>query len=118
LTPTRRTFLLLPALGLLPNSTQSKISIPDRLPVTRILLGGDVMLSRYVGSLARLREDPASPLRDVAHLLSSADIAFVNLEAPFSDRGRTVEAGMVFKAEPENDPGVASSRNRYCIHRQ
>ena len=101
MTPTRRTFLLLPALGLLPNRTQSKISIPDRLPVTRILLGGDVMLSRFVGSLARLREDPASPLRDVADLLSSADIAFVNLEAPFSDRGRTVEAGMVFKAEPE-----------------
>jgi gamma-polyglutamate biosynthesis protein CapA len=101
LTPTRRTFLLLPALGLLPNRTQSKISIPDRLPVTRILLGGDVMLSRHVGALARRREDPASPLRDVADLLSSADIAFVNLEAPFSDRGRTVEAGMVFKAEPE-----------------
>jgi gamma-polyglutamate biosynthesis protein CapA len=101
LTPTRRTFLLLPALGLLPNRTQSKISIPDRLPITRILLGGDVTLSRFVGSLARLREDPASPLRDVADLLSSADIAFVNLEAPFSDRGRTVEAGMVFKAEPE-----------------
>jgi poly-gamma-glutamate synthesis protein (capsule biosynthesis protein) len=94
-------FLLLPALGLLPNRTQSKISIPDRLPVTRILLGGDVMLSRHVGALARRREDPASPLRDVADLLSSADIAFVNLEAPFSDRGRTVEAGMVFKAEPE-----------------
>jgi poly-gamma-glutamate synthesis protein (capsule biosynthesis protein) len=101
LTPTRRMFLLLPALGLLPNRTQSKISIPDRLPVTRILLGGDVMLSRHVGALARRREDPASPLRDVADLLSSADIAFVNLEAPFSDRGRTVDAGMVFKAEPE-----------------
>jgi poly-gamma-glutamate synthesis protein (capsule biosynthesis protein) len=88
-------------LGLLPNRTQSKISIPERLPVTRILLGGDVMLSRHVGALARRREDPASPLRDVADLLSSADIAFVNLEAPFSDRGRAVEAGMVFKAEPD-----------------
>lgn len=59
------------------------------------------MLSRYVGALARQRDDPASPLRDVSDLFSSADIAFVNLEAPFSDRGRKVEAGMVFKAEPE-----------------
>jgi poly-gamma-glutamate synthesis protein (capsule biosynthesis protein) len=66
-----------------------------------MLLGGDVMLSRYVGALARRRDDPASPLRDVADLFSSADIAFVNLEAPFSDRGRKVEAGMVFKTEPE-----------------
>jgi poly-gamma-glutamate synthesis protein (capsule biosynthesis protein) len=101
LTPTRRSFLLLPALGLVPSRTQSKISFPERIPVTRILLGGDVMLSRYVGALARQRDDPASPLRDVSDLFSSADIAFVNLEAPFSDRGRKVEAGMVFKAEPE-----------------
>jgi poly-gamma-glutamate synthesis protein (capsule biosynthesis protein) len=86
---------------LVPSRTQSKISFPERIPVTRILLGGDVMLSRYVGALARQRDDPASPLRDVADLFSSADIAFVNLEAPFSDRGRKVEAGMVFKAEPE-----------------
>ena len=101
MTPTRRSFLLLPALGLVPSRTQSKISFPERIPVTRMLLGGDVMLSRYVGALARQRDDPASPLRDVADLFSSADIAFVNLEAPFSDRGRKVEAGMVFKAEPE-----------------
>jgi poly-gamma-glutamate synthesis protein (capsule biosynthesis protein) len=66
-----------------------------------MLLGGDVMLSRFVGTVARLRADPAWPLRDVADLFSSADISFVNLEAPFSDRGRLVEAGMVFKAEPE-----------------
>jgi poly-gamma-glutamate capsule biosynthesis protein CapA/YwtB (metallophosphatase superfamily) len=59
------------------------------------------MLSRYVGSRARRLSDPASPLRDLAPLLSSADIAFVNLEAPFSDHGRPVEKGMVFKAEPD-----------------
>jgi poly-gamma-glutamate capsule biosynthesis protein CapA/YwtB (metallophosphatase superfamily) len=40
-------------------------------------------------------------MRDIAGLFSSADIAFVNLESPFSDRGRPVEEGMVFKAEPE-----------------
>lgn len=101
MTPTRRSFLLVPALGLLPSRTQSKISIPEAPPVTRILFGGDVMLSRYVGALARQRADPAWPLHDLAGLFSSADIAFVNLEAPFSDRGKKVESGMVFKAEPE-----------------
>ena len=59
------------------------------------------MLSRWVGRLARARRDPASPLRELAPLLRAADIAFVNLEAPFSDRGRPVERGMIFKAEPE-----------------
>ncbi len=59
------------------------------------------MLSRYVGARARRLLDPTAPLRDLAPLFSSADIAFVNLEAPFSDHGRPVEKGMVFKAEPE-----------------
>jgi len=92
---------LLPVLGAAPWHWRG---LPERVPEpkrTRLIFGGDVMLSRYVGALARERRDPAWPLRDLAPVLASADIAFVNLEAPFSDRGRTVEHGMVFKAEPE-----------------
>jgi poly-gamma-glutamate synthesis protein (capsule biosynthesis protein) len=73
---------------------------------TRILLGGDVMLSRFVGTLAREKKDPAWPFRDIAPVLMSADIAFVNLESPFSDKGRTVTEGMLFKAEPEMMAGL------------
>jgi len=68
---------------------------------TRLILGGDVMLSRHVARVARERKDPAFPLRDLAPVLQAADIAFVNLESPFSDRGPMVERGMIFKAEPE-----------------
>jgi poly-gamma-glutamate capsule biosynthesis protein CapA/YwtB (metallophosphatase superfamily) len=99
LTSSRRSVLLLPALG----SFLQKAAFaadPQLHPTTRILCGGDVMLSRYVGTRARRLSDPAAPLRDLATLFSSADIAFVNLEAPFSDHGRPVEKGMVFKAEP------------------
>jgi poly-gamma-glutamate capsule biosynthesis protein CapA/YwtB (metallophosphatase superfamily) len=74
---------------------------PDKPKKTRILFGGDVMLSRHVGRLARAIHDPASPLRDLAPVLRSADISFVNLEAPFSDRGPLMEHGMIFKDEPE-----------------
>lgn len=70
-------------------------------PRTRILFGGDIMLARYVGILARARRDPALPLREIAAFLSAADIAFANLESPFSDHSGFVEHGMVFKAEPE-----------------
>ncbi|MBZ5631944.1 MAG: CapA family protein [Acidobacteriia bacterium] len=73
---------------------------------TRLILGGDVMLSRHVGRLARSRRDPAFPLRDLAPVLQAADIAFVNLESPFSDRGAVVEHGMIFKAEPEMIAGL------------
>ena len=103
---TRRSFLLLPALGLATRSSEINPRPPFRLPLTRILLGGDVMLSRHVGAIARKRSDPAWPFRDVARLFSSADIAFANLEAPFSDRGRLVTEGMVFKAEPEMIEGL------------
>jgi len=96
---------LLPVLAAIPfhrNSAPEIIPKPPLKPKsTRILLGGDVMLSRHVGRLARDRHDPASPLRDLAPVLRAADIAFVNLEAPFSDRGRLMEHGMIFKAEPE-----------------
>lgn len=88
---------------------------------TRIVLGGDVMLSRFVGRLARARQDPSSPMKDLAPVLAAADIAFVNLEAPFSDRGRVVDDGMVFKAEPEMiealqlaKVGVVSTANNHA----
>ena len=96
---TRRT--LLPLLAAVPFRRAIPPEIVPRAKETRLLLGGDVMFSRFVGRLARQRHDPASPLRDLAPLLTTADIAFVNLEAPFSDRGRPVEQGMIFKAEPE-----------------
>jgi poly-gamma-glutamate synthesis protein (capsule biosynthesis protein) len=95
---------LLPLLAAIPFRRPSPPEIipqPPKPQKTRILLGGDVMLSRHVARLARAAHDPSSPLRDLAPVLRSADIAFVNLEAPFSDRGRLMEHGMIFKAEPE-----------------
>ncbi len=90
----------LPLLEVLPFSRTAEQPAPD--PVrTRLILGGDVMLSRHVARVARGKHDPAFPLRDLAPLLQAADIAFVNLESPFSDRGAVVEHGMIFKAEPE-----------------
>lgn len=95
--------VLASALSLLPACLPSRArgAEPGTPPTNRLLLAGDVMLSRYVGRLAREKHDPAWPMRELAPLFSSADIAFVNLESPFSDRGATVDKGMVFKAEPD-----------------
>jgi poly-gamma-glutamate capsule biosynthesis protein CapA/YwtB (metallophosphatase superfamily) len=99
----RRAFLSLPlaAAACTRRSADARREPAARPRETRIVFGGDVMMSRYVGHLARVRNDTAWPMRDLAPFLRSADIAFVNLEAPFSDRGRKVESGMIFKAEPE-----------------
>lgn len=96
----RRRFLWLGALGLAKRPSARSAPLPETGPRNRLLFGGDVMLARYVGRLAREKRDPGWPLRQLAALFSSADLAFVNLESPFSDRGKTVEKGMVFKAEP------------------
>jgi len=99
-----RTIWLLPLLVVLqfvlPFSRTSEHPAPDPA-ITHLVLGGDVMLSRHVARVAREKRDPAFPLRDLAPVLQAADIAFVNLESPFSDRGAVVQHGMIFKAEPE-----------------
>ncbi len=80
--------------------------IAAQTALTRVLFGGDVMLARYVGKTARLRGDPAWPFRHIAEFLQAADIAFVNLESPFTDRGRPSESGMIFRAAPEMVEGL------------
>jgi poly-gamma-glutamate synthesis protein (capsule biosynthesis protein) len=95
----------LPVLGALPIQWRHDAPPPEPKR-TRLILGGDVMLSRHVGRLARARGDPAWPFREIAPLFDSADIAFVNLESPFSDRGPRVETGMRFKTEPDMIRGL------------
>jgi poly-gamma-glutamate synthesis protein (capsule biosynthesis protein) len=103
--PTRRG-LLLGALGLVPAGMGSRAVVLPPLPFTRILFGGDVMMSRYVGLFAARQRDPALPFRKIAPLLAAADIAFVNLEAPFSNRGHRFNPGIVFRAAPETIEGL------------
>jgi poly-gamma-glutamate capsule biosynthesis protein CapA/YwtB (metallophosphatase superfamily) len=98
--------ILLPLLGGLCFQQHVPERPPEPPPQTRLLLGGDVMLSRNVARRARAAQDPAAPFRELAAVFSSADIAFVNLEAPFSDRGSIMERGMIFKAEPEMISGL------------
>lgn len=89
----RRTLLTAPALSL----AQPNARPPQ---VTRILFGGDVILARGVARRMKSEADPQLPLRALAPLFTAADIAFVNLESPFSDKAALWPAEMVFRAEP------------------
>jgi poly-gamma-glutamate synthesis protein (capsule biosynthesis protein) len=75
-------------------------------PAIRLVAGGDVMLARHVGAMARLKLDPALPFRNIAPVTAAADIAFVNLESPFSERGPYARKGMVFRAAPDMIEGL------------
>ncbi len=86
----------------------------------RLLFAGDVMLARGVRRQILASGDPALPFRKIAFLLSSADLVFINLESPFSDRGVYHDDGLVFHAPPMAIAGlqlahvaVASTANNH-----
>jgi poly-gamma-glutamate capsule biosynthesis protein CapA/YwtB (metallophosphatase superfamily) len=76
---------------------------------TTLMLGGDVMLARSVGQFAKVRSDPAAPFRELAPVLSAADITFVNLESPFAQTGTRFNPGMIFRAAPEMVEGLTAA---------
>lgn len=95
---------LLVAAGCAQKSQPPKQAEPPRV---RLLAGGDVMLSRHVFRIATERNDPAWPFRSIAAFMKEADISFVNLESPFSDRGSQPPlSSMIFKAPPEMMEGL------------
>jgi gamma-polyglutamate biosynthesis protein CapA len=64
------------------------------------------MLSRAVRREIIAARDPALPFRKLAPLMRAADITFINLESPFSDRGPYYEHGLIFRALPEAIAGL------------
>lgn len=91
-----------------------------KLPLNRLIFGGDVMLSRGVRRQILAAHDPALPFRKIAPLMAGSDIAFVNLESPFSDRGPYRKDGLIFHAAPDTVAGlelahvaVASTANNH-----
>ncbi len=67
------------------------------------------MLSRGVRREILAAHDPALPFRKIAPLTSAADISFINLESPFSDRGSYREGGLIFHAAPEMIAGLTAA---------
>lgn len=76
----------------------------------RLIFTGDVMLSRAVRRQILKARDPALPFRKMAPMLRASDIAFINLESPFSDRGRYREGGLIFHAAPDMIAGLKLAR--------
>jgi gamma-polyglutamate biosynthesis protein CapA len=64
------------------------------------------MLSRAVRREIIAARDPALPFRKVAPLMRAADVTFINLESPFSDRGPYHEYGLIFHAPPDAIAGL------------
>jgi poly-gamma-glutamate capsule biosynthesis protein CapA/YwtB (metallophosphatase superfamily) len=86
-----------------PPATHSK---PDKSAYNRLIFAGDVMFSRDVRRQILASGDMALPFRKIAPLLAASDIAFVNLETPFSDEGPYFDGGLIFHADPRMIAGL------------
>lgn len=88
----------------------SQSARPDskKTATTTIAFGGDVMLSRVVGQKMKENNDDAWPFREVAGIFSTADLAIINLESPFTKGGdHYVPTGSFsFDADPKAIEGL------------
>jgi poly-gamma-glutamate synthesis protein (capsule biosynthesis protein) len=110
----RFTPLLLLSAALL-SCSQQQIGLPPKPPritakFNRLFFAGDVMLSRGVRRQIVWANDPALPFRKMAPLLAGGDLAFINLESPFSDQGPYHEEGLIFHAAPATIAGLELAR--------
>lgn len=71
-----------------------------------IIFTGDVMLGRSVNTRIQKYADPTWPFINIASLLSSADLAIINLESPFISGCRPTDTGMIFCADPKSIAGL------------
>jgi poly-gamma-glutamate synthesis protein (capsule biosynthesis protein) len=72
----------------------------------RLIFAGDAMLSRGVHDRILAAHDFALPFRKIAPLFTGSDIAFLNLESPFSDREPARRGELIFRAAPETIAGL------------
>ena len=88
---------------------QEMPAVAEKKPEIIMFFAGDIMLSRNVSNEIEKAQDIFLPFKNMAKMISGADIAFANLESPFSDKGQRVMEGLVFKAEPSYIKGLVES---------
>jgi poly-gamma-glutamate synthesis protein (capsule biosynthesis protein) len=76
---------------------------------TRMVLVGDIMLSRLIGKLMAGTEDYGFIYASTTDAIRAADIAFANLESPLSLRGTASGNKYSFRADPRTVEGLAAA---------
>jgi poly-gamma-glutamate synthesis protein (capsule biosynthesis protein) len=84
------------------SETQSKQPV-------RVVLGGDIMLARFVWLAAQQHKDPTWSFQKIATVFREADLAFANLESPFAETGPYFENRMVFRTHPSMVEGLLAA---------
>ncbi|HYC79450.1 MAG TPA: CapA family protein, partial [Candidatus Binatia bacterium] len=81
------------------NQNENAVNTPKE---TTLFFAGDIMLSRNVAGRMISSNDYTYPFRNIAEKVKEYNIAFANLESPFSQEGPYfVEGTLVFNADPK-----------------
>jgi gamma-polyglutamate biosynthesis protein CapA len=75
-------------------------------PQTTLVAVGDILLGRSLGVLMEESGNYSMPFENIEREISSADIAFANLEGPFCGEPPYPGAGMVFRVRPAAVAGL------------
>jgi poly-gamma-glutamate synthesis protein (capsule biosynthesis protein) len=78
---------------------------PSPSPAVSLIAAGDVMLGRSLGE-GILANGAAWPFEFVSGRLAAADLTFVNLESPVSERGEPVNKDFTFRGPPAAIDGL------------
>ena len=78
---------------------------PEPSRTITIIGGGDVMLGRSIADGIN-QNGLLWPFEQILEVLGSADIAFVNLESPLTDRGEPANKDFVFRGPPAGAQGL------------
>jgi gamma-polyglutamate biosynthesis protein CapA len=81
------------------------VDFPEDKIIT-LITTGDVLLARSVNSKTSRLNDFKWPFINVADVLRSADIAFINLETPLIENCSSTDGGMIFCGNQKNIEGL------------
>lgn len=86
------------------------VEVPEVIvPEISLMAVGDVMLARKLDRLIN-QKGMDYPFLMTGELLSSADVAFANLESPLSDQGTQIDGkGIWFRGKPENTQALTQA---------
>lgn len=102
------------ALALLANNFSAAVSqlqnnLERNAPTGTLVLVGDIMLARQVGSKMENSGNWEWPFEKIKTYLSGADLTFGNLEGPISDKGRNQGSIYSFRADPRAVAGLRAA---------
>jgi len=83
---------------------------PAPPPQTTLVAVGDILLGRSLGVLMEQSGNYSMPFEKIEHEISSADIAFANLEGPFCGEPPYPGEGMIFRVRPAAIAGIQHAK--------